>query len=53
MVKPGMMYLDIVRKVKDKHPNIPLFIYQVNYVFYIMKNNVLTFKIIRYLENIQ
>lgn len=30
MVKPGIMYLDVVRKVKDKHPNIPLFIYQVS-----------------------
>ncbi|XP_026804233.1 delta-aminolevulinic acid dehydratase [Rhopalosiphum maidis] len=30
MVKPGMMYLDVVRKVKDKHPNIPIFIYQVS-----------------------
>jgi len=34
MVKPGMMYLDIVRKVKDKHPNIPIFIYQVNSFFF-------------------
>lgn len=34
MVKPGMMYLDIVRKVKDKHPNIPIFIYQVNIPFF-------------------
>jgi len=35
MVKPGMMYLDIVRKVKDKHPNIPIFIYQVNPFFFL------------------
>lgn len=34
MVKPGIMYLDIVRKIKDKHPNIPLFIYQVNINIY-------------------
>lgn len=34
MVKPGMMYLDVVRKVKDKHPNIPIFIYQVNPIFF-------------------
>ncbi|VVC25520.1 Aldolase-type TIM barrel,Delta-aminolevulinic acid dehydratase [Cinara cedri] len=30
MVKPGMMYLDIVRQIKNNHPNIPLFIYQVS-----------------------
>lgn len=30
MVKPGIMYLDIVRKIKDRHPNIPIFIYQVS-----------------------
>lgn len=35
IVKPGTMYLDIVRKVKDKHPNIPLFIYQVNYISFL------------------
>lgn len=29
MVKPGLPYLDIVRETKDKHPNLPLFIYQV------------------------
>lgn len=34
MVKPGMMYLDVVRKVKDKHPNIPIFIYQVYSIFF-------------------
>lgn len=30
MVKPGMAYLDIVRQVKDNHPDYPLFIYQVS-----------------------
>ncbi|KAB7501024.1 Delta-aminolevulinic acid dehydratase [Armadillidium nasatum] len=30
MVKPGLAYLDIVRKVKDKFPTHPLFIYQVS-----------------------
>lgn len=30
MVKPGLPYLDIVRETKDKHPNLPLFIYQVD-----------------------
>lgn len=31
MVKPGMAYLDIVKQVKDDYPELPLFIYQVNY----------------------
>ncbi|XP_059480137.1 delta-aminolevulinic acid dehydratase [Neocloeon triangulifer] len=30
MVKPGLSYLDIVRQTKDKHPEYPLFIYQVS-----------------------
>lgn len=30
MVKPGMAYLDILRSVKDNHPHIPLFVYQVS-----------------------
>lgn len=30
MVKPGMAYLDILRSVKDIHPHIPLFVYQVS-----------------------
>ena len=30
MVKPGLAYLDIVRDVKNNHPNHPLFIYQVS-----------------------
>jgi porphobilinogen synthase len=29
MVKPGLAYLDIVKQTKDKHPEYPLFIYQV------------------------
>ena len=29
MVKPGLAYLDLVRQVKDKFPNHPMFIYQV------------------------
>lgn len=29
MVKPGLAYLDLVRQVKDKYPNHPMFIYQV------------------------
>lgn len=29
MVKPGLAYLDLVRRVKDQYPNHPLFIYQV------------------------
>ncbi|XP_042769169.1 delta-aminolevulinic acid dehydratase isoform X2 [Panthera leo] len=30
MVKPGMPYLDIVREVKDKHPELPLAVYHVS-----------------------
>lgn len=30
MVKPGISYLDIVRQVKDKYPDRPLFIYQAS-----------------------
>jgi len=30
MVKPGLAYLDIVNEVKQKHPEYPLFIYQVS-----------------------
>ncbi|XP_060613217.2 delta-aminolevulinic acid dehydratase [Anolis sagrei] len=30
MVKPGMPYLDLVREVKDRHPNHPLAIYHVS-----------------------
>ncbi|KAK4314502.1 hypothetical protein Pmani_014207 [Petrolisthes manimaculis] len=30
MVKPGLCYLDIVHKIKDRHPNHPMFIYQVS-----------------------
>ncbi|XP_050421540.1 delta-aminolevulinic acid dehydratase isoform X2 [Adelges cooleyi] len=30
MVKPAMMYLDIVSKIKNKYPNRPLFVYQVS-----------------------
>ncbi|EDV27977.1 Delta-aminolevulinic acid dehydratase [Trichoplax sp. H2] len=30
MVKPGMPYLDIVRDTKDKHPDIPVAVYQVS-----------------------
>nr|XP_033816572.1 delta-aminolevulinic acid dehydratase isoform X2 [Geotrypetes seraphini] len=30
MVKPGMPYLDIIREVKDKHPNHPLAVYHVS-----------------------
>lgn len=29
MVKPGLAYLDLVRKTKDQFPNHPMFIYQV------------------------
>lgn len=30
MVKPGMPYLDLVREVKDKHPDLPLAVYHVS-----------------------
>lgn len=30
MVKPGMPYLDIVREVKNKHPELPLAVYHVS-----------------------
>ncbi|XP_047415676.1 LOW QUALITY PROTEIN: delta-aminolevulinic acid dehydratase-like [Sciurus carolinensis] len=30
MVKPGMPYLDIVREVKDKHPELPLAVYHAS-----------------------
>ena len=30
MVKPGLAYLDMVREVKSRHPNHPMFIYQVS-----------------------
>lgn len=35
MVKPGLAYLDIVRQTKDAHPEHPLFIYQVGFVYYL------------------
>lgn len=30
MVKPGIAYLDIVREVKERHPELPMAIYQVS-----------------------
>ncbi|XP_015927299.1 delta-aminolevulinic acid dehydratase [Parasteatoda tepidariorum] len=30
MVKPGLAYLDIVNELKQKHPEYPMFIYQVS-----------------------
>lgn len=29
MVKPGIFYLDIIAKIKQRHPHHPLFAYQV------------------------
>jgi porphobilinogen synthase len=29
MVKPGLAYLDIVREIKTRHPELPMAIYQV------------------------
>ena len=30
MVKPGLAYLDLVREVKSRHPELPMAIYQVS-----------------------
>lgn len=30
MVKPGLAYLDLLRKTKDNHPDLPIFVYQVS-----------------------
>lgn len=30
MVKPAMAYLDIVQDISQKHPNIPVAVYQVS-----------------------
>lgn len=30
MVKPSLMYLDVVKQIKDAHPEYPLFVYQVS-----------------------
>lgn len=30
MVKPALSYLDIVKDVKENHPEYPLFVYQVS-----------------------
>ena len=30
MVKPGLAYLDMVREVKNRHPELPMAIYQVS-----------------------
>lgn len=29
MVKPGIFYLDLISKIKERHPNHPMFAYQV------------------------
>jgi len=48
MVKPGIPYLDIVRDVKEKHPEYPLFIYQVSgeyaMLYYAANNKVFDLK---------
>jgi ribonuclease HI len=38
MVKPGMAYLDMVREIKDKYPNHPMFVYQVSGEFAMLKH---------------
>lgn len=30
MVKPGLSYLDVVKQIKDAHPEYPMFVYQVS-----------------------
>lgn len=30
MVKPTLAYLDLVKQIKDAHPEYPLFVYQVS-----------------------
>jgi len=43
MVKPGMAYLDLVRSVKDAHPQLPMFIYQVGDVLWFLLSHYLLF----------
>ena len=33
MVKPGLPYIDMIREVKLKHPNHPMFAYQVSIIY--------------------
>ena len=41
MVKPGLPYLDMIREVKLKHPNHPMFVYQVrNLLKYLIVCNI-------------
>ncbi|XP_074113207.1 heat shock protein 70 cognate 3 isoform X2 [Cotesia typhae] len=48
MVKPGIAYLDIIRKTKDTYPDYPLFIYQVSgeyaMIYHAAKNNAINLK---------
>lgn len=50
MVKPGMAYLDVVKQIKDAHPEYPMFIYQVSgeysMIYHASRNNVADFKVI-------
>lgn len=38
MVKPGLPYLDIVRRIKDAHPEHPVFVYQVSGEYAMLKH---------------
>eukprot|EP00116_Pleurobrachia_bachei_P001110 sb/3461372/ len=38
MVKPGQFYLDVVRRVKDSHPNYLLAVYQVSGEYVMVRN---------------
>lgn len=38
MVKPGLLYLDIVKQTKEEFPEYPLFVYQVNNLKFHAKN---------------
>ncbi|KAF5279532.1 hypothetical protein FQR65_LT03354 [Abscondita terminalis] len=48
MVKPGMAYLDIVKQIKESHPEYPLFVYQVSgeysMIFYAAQKGVFDLK---------
>lgn len=38
MVKPGLPYLDIIKRIKDAHPEYPLFVYQVSGEYAMLKH---------------
>lgn len=50
MVKPGLAYIDIVRNIKTKFPNYPMFVYQVSgeysMLYYGAKNGAINLDIV-------